>query len=103
MQPSARRKVAIDVMDVVEDVAARGIKMPVLIRFQDILRRRVALINEAFATAISENGYTGRYSASIRSSQTSCARSSRRSATRAAPTSTASRRAPRASWSRCWP
>jgi arginine decarboxylase len=61
MQPKRVPEGAIDVMDVVEDVAARGIKMPVLIRFQDILRRRVALINEAFGEAIKENGYTGRY------------------------------------------
>ena len=61
LQPKREPEGAIDVMDVVDDVAARGIKMPVLIRFQDILRRRVTLINEAFAAAIAENGYSGRY------------------------------------------
>ena len=61
LQPKKTPEGAIDVMDVVEDVAARGIKMPVLIRFQDILRRRVTLINEAFASTIAEYGYGGRY------------------------------------------
>src|SRR3989338_8654537 len=52
---------AIDILDVVNDVASRNIKMPVLIRFQDILRRRVAVINEAFADAIKEHSYGGRF------------------------------------------
>ena len=61
VQPKKVPEGAIDVMDVIEDVSARNIKMPVLIRFQDILRRRVALINESFAAAIAEPGYGGRY------------------------------------------
>jgi arginine decarboxylase len=61
MQPKRDAEDSIDVMDVVEDVAARGIKMPVLIRFQDIIRRRVTLLNEAFAETIKEYGYAGRY------------------------------------------
>jgi arginine decarboxylase len=61
LQPKREPEGAIDVMDVVEDVASRGIKMPVLIRFQDILRRRVTLINEAFGAAIKEYGYGGRF------------------------------------------
>ena len=61
LQPKREPEGAIDILDVVEDVAARGIKMPVLIRFQDILRRRVTLLNEAFQAAIKEHGYAGRY------------------------------------------
>jgi len=61
VQPAKTAEGSIDVMDVIEDVTARGIKMPVLIRFQDILRRRVSLINEAFAASIAEHGYAGRY------------------------------------------
>ena len=51
LQPKREPEGAIDILDVVDDVASRGIKMPVLIRFQDILRRRVTLINEAFDAA----------------------------------------------------
>ncbi len=61
LQPKKDPEGAIDILDVVDDVASRGIKMPVLIRFQDILRRRVAVINEAFADAIKEHGYGGRF------------------------------------------
>ncbi|MDP3543493.1 MAG: biosynthetic arginine decarboxylase [Elusimicrobiota bacterium] len=61
LQPKKEPEGAIDILDVVDDVASRGIKMPVLIRFQDILRRRVAVINEAFAEAIKEHGYGARF------------------------------------------
>ncbi|MBI2387315.1 MAG: biosynthetic arginine decarboxylase [Elusimicrobia bacterium] len=61
LQPKKEPEGAIDILDVVNDVASRNIKMPVLIRFQDILRRRVAVINEAFADAIKEHGYGGRF------------------------------------------
>jgi len=61
LQPKREPEGAIDILDVVDDVASRGIKMPVLIRFQDILRRRVTLINEAFGAAIKEHGYGGRF------------------------------------------
>ena len=61
LQPKKDPEGAIDILDVVNDVASRNIKMPVLIRFQDILRRRVAVINEAFADAIKEHGYGGRF------------------------------------------
>lgn len=52
---------SIDVKAVVDDIISRGIKLPVLIRFQDILRHRVVTLNEAFRKAIEENGYKGRY------------------------------------------
>ncbi len=61
LQPKREPEGSIDILDVVEDVASRGIKMPVLIRFQDILRRRVTLINEAFGEAIKEYGYGARF------------------------------------------
>ncbi len=51
----------VDLKIVVDDIKARGIKMPVLIRFQDILRNRVVALNEAFRKAIEEHGYKNRY------------------------------------------
>ncbi|MEK7388853.1 MAG: biosynthetic arginine decarboxylase [Elusimicrobiota bacterium] len=59
--PKGETEGVIDIFEVVSDVVARGIKMPVLIRFQDVLRRRVTLINEAFSEAIKEYGYAGRF------------------------------------------
>ncbi len=51
----------IDVMKVVEEAAAQGLEMPLLIRFQDIIRHRVILLNETFRKAIAEAGYLGKY------------------------------------------
>src|SRR5438309_9769414 len=52
---------AVDLTDVIEEAKARGLKFPVLIRFQDILRHRVEAINMAFRNAITEFNYQGRY------------------------------------------
>ncbi|HPC60872.1 MAG TPA: biosynthetic arginine decarboxylase [Verrucomicrobiota bacterium] len=51
----------VDITDVIEEAKARGLKFPLLIRFQDILRHRVESINTAFRNAIAEFNYQGRY------------------------------------------
>src|SRR5215212_5076364 len=53
---------AVDITDVIEEAKARGLKFPVLIRFQDILRHRVESINLAFRNSITEFNYQGKYS-----------------------------------------
>ncbi|MFM7816904.1 MAG: arginine decarboxylase, partial [Verrucomicrobiota bacterium] len=53
--------VQVDITDLVADAKARGLKFPLLIRFQDILRHRVQALNDAFRASISEFGYKGRY------------------------------------------
>jgi arginine decarboxylase len=52
---------SVDITDVIEEAKARGLKFPLLIRFQDILRHRVESINLAFRSAIAEFNYQGRY------------------------------------------
>ena len=52
---------AVDITDVIEEAKARGLKFPVLIRFQDILRHRVEAINAAFRNSITEYNYQGKY------------------------------------------
>src|SRR2546421_12938581 len=52
---------SVDITDVIEEAKARGLKFPVLIRFQDILRHRVESINMAFRNAITEFNYQGKY------------------------------------------
>jgi arginine decarboxylase len=52
---------SVDLTDVIEEAKARGLKFPVLIRFQDILRHRVESINLAFRSAITEFNYQGKY------------------------------------------
>jgi len=52
---------AVDITDVIEEAKSRGLKFPVLIRFQDILRNRVESINLAFRSSITEFNYQGKY------------------------------------------
>src|SRR5258706_10444362 len=52
---------SVDLTDVIEEAKARGLKFPVLIRFQDILRHRVESVNMAFRNSITEFNYQGRY------------------------------------------
>ena len=51
----------IDLMKVVDEASAQGLEMPLLIRFQDIIRHRVMQLNEAFRKAILEANYLGKY------------------------------------------
>jgi arginine decarboxylase len=53
--------VAVSIADVIEEAQARGLKFPLLIRFQDILKHRVEALNQAFRNSIAEFGYQGRY------------------------------------------
>jgi arginine decarboxylase len=46
---------------VAEEAKARGLKFPLLIRFQDILRHRVEALNQAFRNSITEFSYQGKY------------------------------------------
>ena len=52
---------AVELNDVVEEARARGLRFPLLVRFQDILRHRVQSINEAFRGSIQEFNYRGKY------------------------------------------
>src|SRR5271165_769282 len=51
----------VEINDVIEEAKARGLKFPLLIRFQDILRHRVESINLAFRNSITEFNYQGTY------------------------------------------
>lgn len=52
---------AVDITDVIEEAKGRGLRFPLLIRFQDILRHRVESINVAFRASIAEYNYQGKY------------------------------------------
>ena len=52
---------AVDITDVIEEARSRGLKFPLLIRFQDILRHRVESLNNAFRNSIKEFNYQGEY------------------------------------------
>ena len=50
---------AIDLKELVDEVRERGISLPLLIRFSEIIQARVVELNEAFGQAIAEYGYQG--------------------------------------------
>ena len=52
---------ALDLMSVAEEARDRGLTMPLLLRFQDLLRHRVQVLNEEFRAAIAEASYQGQY------------------------------------------
>ena len=52
---------AVDMKELVDEVRRRGIGLPLLIRFSDILEHRIVELNEAFRRAITEYGYKGTY------------------------------------------
>jgi len=52
---------ALDLMAVVEEARDRGLTFPLLLRFQDLLRHRVQVLNEEFRAAIAEAGYQAPY------------------------------------------
>lgn len=61
VHPDKRVDKAIDLKDLIDELQDRGIQLPILLRFTDILRHRVGEIHEAFKTAIAEYNYTGNY------------------------------------------
>jgi arginine decarboxylase len=53
---------AIDLKELVDRLQLRGISLPVLVRFTDILEHRLGEIHAAFQTAITQHQYQGAYS-----------------------------------------
>ena len=51
----------IDLTKVIDEVTAQGLELPLLVRFQDIIRHRVIQLNDAFRKAIEEANYPGVY------------------------------------------
>src|ERR1041385_9087422 len=52
---------AIDMKELIDELVARGIQLPILLRFSDILKARIELLCASFTSAIREYGYTGQY------------------------------------------
>jgi len=59
VHPTGQKETGIDLKSLVADIEARGIYAPMLIRFPDILKYRVAELNNCFATAIREQNFRG--------------------------------------------
>ncbi len=59
--PNGPEKGCIDVRLLSDELVERGIELPILLRFPDLVRRRIETLASCFATAIAEVGYAGRY------------------------------------------
>ena len=59
--PAGPSSTAIDLRELVEDLQSRGLNLPILIRFSDILNMRVRHLCESFRQAIADNDYKGSY------------------------------------------
>ncbi|MGF1578158.1 MAG: biosynthetic arginine decarboxylase [Gemmataceae bacterium] len=61
VHPDKNQEMGIDLRVLVEQLIARDIQLPILVRFPGILRHRVQEIHDAFYKAIGENEYNGAY------------------------------------------
>ncbi|MSP60101.1 MAG: biosynthetic arginine decarboxylase [Myxococcales bacterium] len=59
--PAGPEGAQIDMKELVDEVRKRGIGLPLLVRFPEILRGRIVELNEAFKKAIAEYGYKASY------------------------------------------
>lgn len=57
----SRDQRSIRIHDIVTEAISKGLKPPLTIRIQDLLRTRVVDLNELFAQAIKDEGYAGKY------------------------------------------
>jgi arginine decarboxylase len=61
VHPTKDSRRSIDLKQLVDQLQLRGIALPTLIRFRDVLQHRLKDIQEAFQTAIHQHDYNGRY------------------------------------------
>jgi arginine decarboxylase len=59
--PAGPNSTRIDLRELVDDLVSRGLNLPLLVRFSDILRTRVEQLCGSFQQAIAENDYKGAY------------------------------------------
>lgn len=60
VHPEADQR-TIRIHDIVEEAIGKGLKLPLTIRIQDLLRTRVVELNRLFTEAIKDEAYEGRY------------------------------------------
>jgi arginine decarboxylase len=61
IHPTKEASRSIDLKQLVDDLERRGISLPTLIRFSDVLQHRLKDIFEAFQGAMAQHEYSGRY------------------------------------------
>jgi arginine decarboxylase len=61
VRPAGDKGPTLDLYHLVQDLQERGIRMPILLRFPDIIKSRIELLAGCFARATEEAKYTGVY------------------------------------------
>src|ERR1700681_4686898 len=61
VHPSKEAARGLDLKELVDNLQLRGISLPILIRFGEILKHRLGEMHQAFQSAIAEHGYKGTY------------------------------------------
>jgi len=61
VHPTKEANRGIDLKQLVDTLGWRGISLPILIRFADIIKHRLGEIHQAFDSSIREHGYQGTY------------------------------------------
>jgi arginine decarboxylase len=61
VHPTKEPGLAIDMQELIERLQMRGLDLPILLRFNGILKDRLREINDAFTQAIKDHDYKGRY------------------------------------------
>ncbi len=61
VHPDGPQGPQVDLKELVDELQGRGIALPLLLRFNEILRSRIVELNESFRRAIAEYGYQAAY------------------------------------------
>ncbi|MFU8885829.1 MAG: biosynthetic arginine decarboxylase [Cyanobacteriota bacterium] len=61
VQPQGERGGSLDLVELVRELQGRNLRLPLLVRFDDILEDRLERLHGAFERAIAQYGYAGRY------------------------------------------
>ena len=61
VHPGKDPNLAIDMLELIDRLQMRGLDLPILLRFNGILKDRLREIHDAFAQAIKDHDYKGRY------------------------------------------
>jgi len=59
--PSGKDKPCVDLFELTQELQDRGIRVPIMIRFPDIIKERVYLLHSCFQKAFVDHNYKGRY------------------------------------------
>ncbi len=61
VHPNRKKEERIDLLNLVNELESRNLKLPLLLRFDDILEDRLKRLHQAFQTAIKKYKYKGKY------------------------------------------